>query len=120
MVIFVLDEQALLKGAQSFGYVFHTRTPKSVSISALGIDEEYEVLNVIEFTSARKRMSVIVRNPNKKIYLYCKVSFWVICKIVFYVLSVAKKLLFINFFVCTTVYRYMFKVMIQSFHVVYD
>lgn len=71
-----LDEQALLKGSLLFGYVFHTRTPKSVVISALGKDEEYEVLSVIEFTSARKRMSVIVRTPDKKIYLYCKVSLW--------------------------------------------
>ncbi|CAH1730930.1 probable phospholipid-transporting ATPase IA isoform X2 [Aphis gossypii] len=66
------DEQALLKGCQLFGYVFHTRTPRAVTISALGINEVYEVLTVIEFTSARKRMSVIVRAPNKKIYLYCK------------------------------------------------
>lgn len=71
---FVLDEQALLKGSQMFGYVFHTRTPKSVIISALDIDEEYEVLSIIEFTSARKRMSVIVRAPDQTIYLYCKVS----------------------------------------------
>ncbi|VVC44111.1 Hypothetical protein CINCED_3A002426 [Cinara cedri] len=66
------DEQALLKGSQLFGYVFHTRTPKLVVVSALGSDEEYEVLSVIEFTSTRKRMSVIVRAPDHKIYLYCK------------------------------------------------
>ncbi|XP_025421825.1 probable phospholipid-transporting ATPase IA isoform X2 [Sipha flava] len=66
------DEQALLKGSQQFGYVFHARTPKSVLISALGKNEEYQVLTVIEFTSARKRMSVIVRTPDKKIHLYCK------------------------------------------------
>lgn len=71
-----LDEQALLKGSQLFDYVFHTRTPKSVIISALGNDEEYEVLSIIEFTSARKRMSVIVRAPDKTIYIYCKVSLW--------------------------------------------
>jgi len=53
--------------------VFHTRTPRGVTVSAMGINEEYEVLTVIEFTSARKRMSVIVRAPDKKIYLYCKV-----------------------------------------------
>lgn len=63
----------MLKGSQSFGYVFHTRTPKSVIISALNNNEEYEVLSVIEFTSTRKRMSVIVRTPENKIYIYCKV-----------------------------------------------
>lgn len=71
---YFLDEQALLKGSQLFGYVFHTRTPKSVSVSELGKNGEYEILNVIEFTSARKRMSVIVRTPENKIHLYCKVS----------------------------------------------
>jgi len=75
LFLLLSDEQALLKGCQLFGYVFHTRTPRAVTISALGINEVYEVLTVIEFTSARKRMSVIVRAPNKKIYLYCKVSF---------------------------------------------
>lgn len=32
----------------------------------------YEILTVLEFTSARKRMSVIVRDPNGKIKLFCK------------------------------------------------
>ncbi|XP_050531336.1 probable phospholipid-transporting ATPase IA isoform X2 [Daktulosphaira vitifoliae] len=66
------DEQALLKGCRSLGYTFHTRTPKSVLISALNIEKEYKILNVIEFSSARKRMSVIVRCPSNKILLYCK------------------------------------------------
>ncbi|XP_050425545.1 probable phospholipid-transporting ATPase IA isoform X2 [Adelges cooleyi] len=66
------DEQALLKGCQSLGYVFHSRTPKSIHITALDVEEEYELLNVIEFTSSRKRMSVIVRTPGQKIILYCK------------------------------------------------
>ena len=32
----------------------------------------YEVLNVIEFTSARKRMSLIVKTPDGKIKVFCK------------------------------------------------
>ena len=35
-------------------------------------DEVYEVLDVIEFTSARKRMSVIVRMPDQRFCLFCK------------------------------------------------
>ncbi|XP_033606946.1 phospholipid-transporting ATPase IA isoform X9 [Cryptotermes secundus] len=66
------DEQALVKGACSFGYVFDTRTPHHVEIEALGTRERYEILNVLEFTSTRKRMSVIVRNPSGQIKLYCK------------------------------------------------
>ncbi|XP_069677694.1 probable phospholipid-transporting ATPase IA isoform X3 [Periplaneta americana] len=66
------DEQALVKGACQFGYVCDTRTPNHVEIDALGTRERYEILSVLEFTSARKRMSVIVRNPAGQIKLYCK------------------------------------------------
>lgn len=34
--------------------------------------QKYEVLNVLEFTSTRKRMSVIVRCPDGAIRLLCK------------------------------------------------
>lgn len=54
--------------------MFDTRTPNSVEIVALGHREKYEILNVIEFTSARKRMSVITRTPKGKIKLFCKVG----------------------------------------------
>ena len=66
------DETALVDGARKFGYVFDTRTPSYVEIIALGERQRYEVLNVIEFTSARKRMSIILRTPEGKIKLYCK------------------------------------------------
>ncbi|XP_046673162.1 probable phospholipid-transporting ATPase IA isoform X3 [Homalodisca vitripennis] len=66
------DERALLQGAKAFGFVFDTRTPESVEIVALGSREKYEILSVIEFTSARKRMSVITRTPQGKIKLFCK------------------------------------------------
>ncbi|KAG6460163.1 hypothetical protein O3G_MSEX011818 [Manduca sexta] len=66
------DERALVLGAAMFGYVFDTRTPQTVTIDAAGVREEYTVLNVIDFTSARKRMSVIVRTPTGGIKLYCK------------------------------------------------
>lgn len=71
-LLFWTDEQALVKGACNFGYVFDTRTPHHVEIDALGTRECYEILNVLEFTSTRKRMSVIVRNPSGQIKLYCK------------------------------------------------
>ncbi|XP_049540344.1 probable phospholipid-transporting ATPase IA isoform X4 [Anopheles darlingi] len=66
------DERALVYGAKKFGYVFHTRTPTYVEIEALGVQERYEILNVLEFTSTRKRMSVIARNSKGEIKLYCK------------------------------------------------
>ncbi|XP_034247125.1 probable phospholipid-transporting ATPase IA isoform X7 [Thrips palmi] len=66
------DERALVQGAALFGFTFDTRTPSSVEILALGHREKYEILHVIEFTSTRKRMSVIARTPDNKIKLYCK------------------------------------------------
>ena len=38
----------------------------------MGKDETYEILNVLEFTSDRKRMSVIVRMPDNSIKLMIK------------------------------------------------
>lgn len=35
---------------------------------------DYEVLNILEFNSTRKRMSVIVRDSTGKLYIFCKVS----------------------------------------------
>lgn len=61
-----------MDGASKFDYVFDTRTPHFVEILALGERQRYEILNVIEFTSARKRMSVIVRTPSGKIKIFCK------------------------------------------------
>uniref|UniRef100_A0A8C1SYJ1 Phospholipid-transporting ATPase n=1 Tax=Cyprinus carpio TaxID=7962 RepID=A0A8C1SYJ1_CYPCA len=66
------DEGALVKGAKSLGFVFTARTPHSVIIEARGTEQTYELLNVLEFSSNRKRMSVIVRTPTGKLRLYCK------------------------------------------------
>uniref|UniRef100_A0A8C1W3Q0 Phospholipid-transporting ATPase n=1 Tax=Cyprinus carpio TaxID=7962 RepID=A0A8C1W3Q0_CYPCA len=66
------DEGALVKGAKSLGFVFTARTPHSVIIEARGKEQTYELLNVLEFSSNRKRMSVIVRTPTGKLRLYCK------------------------------------------------
>lgn len=66
------DERALVYGAKRFGFVFHTRTPAYVEMNALGDEERYDILNVLEFTSTRKRMSIIARNSRGEIKLYCK------------------------------------------------
>ena len=39
---------------------------------AWGDERRYRLLNVIEFDSTRKRMSVIVRTPEDKIMVICK------------------------------------------------
>ncbi|XP_061569998.1 phospholipid-transporting ATPase IB isoform X4 [Cololabis saira] len=66
------DEGALVKGAKGLGFVFTARTPHSVIIDARGKEMSYELLNVLEFSSNRKRMSVVVRMSSGKLRLYCK------------------------------------------------
>ncbi|KAA1470665.1 calcium transporting ATPase [Dentipellis sp. KUC8613] len=66
------DEAALVSGAEILGFQFHTRKPKSVFVNILGVSQEFEILNVLEFNSTRKRMSTVVRGPDGKIKLYCK------------------------------------------------
>ncbi|KAH0589135.1 hypothetical protein H2248_004902 [Termitomyces sp. 'cryptogamus'] len=66
------DEAALVAGAELLGYQFHIRKPKSVFVNIQGQDQEFEILNVCEFNSARKRMSTVIRAPNGKIKIYTK------------------------------------------------
>ena len=66
------DEAALVKGAQQLGYLFTTRRPRSVSYLHEGKEYEWEVLQINEFNSTRKRMSALVRSPEGKIKLYIK------------------------------------------------
>ncbi|XP_037069797.1 probable phospholipid-transporting ATPase IA isoform X3 [Pollicipes pollicipes] len=66
------DERALVEGASRLGYTFTTRTPQTLSVDVHGQLLQIEVLNVLEFTSTRKRMSVIIRQPNGRIQLMCK------------------------------------------------
>eukprot|EP00743_Colponemidia_sp_Colp-15_P003582 GILK01003864.1.p1 GENE.GILK01003864.1~~GILK01003864.1.p1 ORF type:complete len:1213 (-),score=219.55 GILK01003864.1:92-3730(-) len=66
------DEVTLADAAKRMGFFFHTRNQDGVIVNKLGSDTFYEVLNVLEFNSTRKRMSVIVRTPENQIKLYCK------------------------------------------------
>ncbi|KAI7888342.1 uncharacterized protein EV154DRAFT_311790 [Mucor mucedo] len=66
------DEGALVAGASTLGYKFHTRRPNSITCTIRGKEAEYQILNICEFNSTRKRMSAIVRGPDKRIKLYCK------------------------------------------------
>ena len=84
------DEAALVAGAELLGFQFHvsvantaltllilirrhqTRKPKSVFVNILGATHEFEILNVCEFNSTRKRMSTVIRGSDGKIKLYCK------------------------------------------------
>ena len=70
------DDRALVEGASDMGFTFHDRQPldntELVQVKTPNGNEKYEILNTIEFTSTRKRMSVIVRIPDGRIKLYIK------------------------------------------------
>ncbi|KAM5308261.1 phospholipid-transporting ATPase IK-like [Glossophaga mutica] len=66
------DEEALVTAARNFGYVFLARTQDSITVMELGEERVYQVLAMMDFNSIRKRMSVLVRNPEGNIYLYTK------------------------------------------------
>eukprot|EP00672_Neobodo_designis_P006483 CAMPEP_0174878644 /NCGR_PEP_ID=MMETSP1114-20130205/82861_1 /TAXON_ID=312471 /ORGANISM="Neobodo designis, Strain CCAP 1951/1" /LENGTH=2292 /DNA_ID=CAMNT_0016114033 /DNA_START=739 /DNA_END=7617 /DNA_ORIENTATION=- len=67
------DEEALVKAARHFGFHFVNRQMGSITIE-LGIGEpaEYQVLDIIEFNSDRKRMSLIVKCPDGTVKLMTK------------------------------------------------
>lgn len=69
------DELALTNAARHFGIVFKDRDAESNMILEnrfTSNNEKFELLNVIEFTSARKRMSVIVKDPQGRVLLMSK------------------------------------------------
>ncbi|URE36998.1 ATPase, class [Musa troglodytarum] len=73
------DEAALVTAAKNFGFFFYRRTPTTVMVreshvEMMGIkqDVSYEILNVLEFNSTRKRQSIVCRYPNGRLVLYCK------------------------------------------------
>lgn len=73
------DEQALVKGAQELGYIVMDRQTSTITINTFGKDldseasnEIYQILDVIEFSSDRKRMSIVVRMPDNRVCIFCK------------------------------------------------
>ncbi|KAF3822903.1 hypothetical protein GH733_010339 [Mirounga leonina] len=66
------DEGALVTAARNFGFVFRSRTPKTITVHEMGTAVTYQLLAILDFNNIRKRMSVIVRNPEGRIRLYCK------------------------------------------------
>ncbi|PBP16064.1 aminophospholipid-translocating ATPase [Diplocarpon rosae] len=70
------DELALVRAAQDLGFIVVDRASLSITIltrdGGREMRETYEVLDVVEFSSKRKRMSIIIRFPDGKICLFCK------------------------------------------------
>ncbi|KAM7269267.1 hypothetical protein ACFE04_024764 [Oxalis oulophora] len=73
------DEAALVAAAKNFGFFFFRRTPTMIYVRESHVekmgqmdDVGYEILNVLEFNSTRKRQSVVCRYPDGRLVLYCK------------------------------------------------
>ncbi|KAH9609171.1 hypothetical protein KSS87_002397 [Heliosperma pusillum] len=73
------DEAALVTAAKNFGFFFYRRTPTTIYVRESHVekmgkieDVPYEILNVLEFNSTRKRQSVVCRYPDGRLVLYCK------------------------------------------------
>jgi phospholipid-translocating ATPase len=66
------DESALVGTARDVGFTMLRKLDDKFILDVQGREETYTVLDMIEFNSTRKRMSVIVRMPDNRIVLFCK------------------------------------------------
>lgn len=66
------DEAALVATARDCGFTVIGRSNTGIILNIQGKEQEYQVLNTLEFNSSRKRMSAIIRMPDKRIILFCK------------------------------------------------
>lgn len=72
------DELALVRAAQELGILVVERSTQSLTLEVShdmgqgGRRETYEVLDVIEFSSKRKRMSIVVRRPDGRLWVIRK------------------------------------------------
>lgn len=68
------DEAALVQAAADAGFVFLGREREVLRLRTPLADgtQEFQLLNILEFSSARKRMSVVVRAPGGRLLLLSK------------------------------------------------
>lgn len=74
------DELALVQAAQDMGFLLINRDVHSITLKTTpaglpdgeSLTETYEILDVIEFSSKRKRMSILLRFPDGRICVICK------------------------------------------------
>ncbi|XP_011047309.1 PREDICTED: putative phospholipid-transporting ATPase 8 isoform X2 [Populus euphratica] len=80
------DEAAFVIAAREIGFELFERTQSSISLHELDpvigkkVTRVYQILQILEFSSNRKRMSVIVRTMENQILLLCKGADSVILK----------------------------------------
>ncbi|KAK4230403.1 putative phospholipid-transporting ATPase DNF3 [Podospora fimiseda] len=71
------DELALVEAAKDLGYLLVDRAAQSMKIQSRDangktVTETYRIESVIEFSSKRKRMSIVVRMPNGRLCIFTK------------------------------------------------
>ncbi|KAI8711636.1 Phospholipid-transporting ATPase [Fusarium sp. LHS14.1] len=71
------DEVALVRAAKEMGFIVTQRSSQAVTVSILGSTgrpdvQVFQILDVIEFDSNRKRLSIILQCPDGRIWLVCK------------------------------------------------
>ncbi|KAL2163003.1 hypothetical protein VTH06DRAFT_6839 [Thermothelomyces fergusii] len=71
------DELALVEAARDLGYLLVDRAAQSMTLqvrtpNGSTITEKYEILDVIEFNSRRKRMSIVIRLPDGRPCIFTK------------------------------------------------
>jgi phospholipid-translocating ATPase len=71
------DEVALVRAAQELGFLLINRSTQRIDLLVKNGDdvqtkESYEILEVIDFSSKRKRMTIVVKCPDDRIWLICK------------------------------------------------
>ncbi|CAN6170018.1 unnamed protein product [Urochloa humidicola] len=72
------DEAAFVIAARELGFEFYKRSPTAIIIRERDPSRDvvekrkYDLLNILEFSSSRKRMSVIVKEPEGRILLLSK------------------------------------------------
>jgi phospholipid-translocating ATPase len=71
------DDVALVRAARELGYTLIARSSQAITLQhtdSTGHQTElrYEILDLIDFSSKRKRMSIILRCPDGRIWMLCK------------------------------------------------
>ncbi|KAK4164954.1 putative phospholipid-transporting ATPase DNF3 [Cladorrhinum sp. PSN259] len=71
------DELALVEAAKDLGYLLVDRAAQSMKIQTRDtngqpVTETYQIESVIEFSSKRKRMSIVVRMPSGRLCIFTK------------------------------------------------
>ncbi|CAG8556284.1 20135_t:CDS:2 [Cetraspora pellucida] len=77
------DEFAIANASKDLGYIMTDRSMGKISLKINdlvpnmsdennSLNQDFQILNILEFSSKRKRMSVIYRLPDGRICLFCK------------------------------------------------